>query len=68
MSTAIAFSEPAPPPIVPTRRFVPQQIDLSDFAQIEPLFRALLQRPVGTIDELGRWLADFSELTSAIDE
>jgi len=59
---------PAPRPIAPTRRFVPQQLDLADFAQIEPLFRALLDRPVATEDELGRWLADFSELTSAIDE
>jgi oligoendopeptidase F len=68
MTNTIASNQPAPPPAVPNRRFVPQQVDLADFSQIEPLFRALLDRPVGTAEELGRWLADFSELTSAIDE
>jgi oligoendopeptidase F len=68
MTDTIAPNRPAPPPAVPTRRFVPQQIDLADFSHIEPLFRALLDRAVGTVEDLGRWLADFSELTSAIDE
>jgi len=68
MSHAAITKEPAPPPPVLSRRFVPHQIDLADFSQIEPLYRALLDRPVETAEELGRWLADFSELTSAIDE
>jgi oligoendopeptidase F len=68
MTHMITTDEPAAPLAVSTRRFVPRQIDLADFSQIQPLFRALLDRAVGTVDELGRWLADFSELTSAIDE
>ncbi len=50
------------------RTFVPQQFDASDFSQIEPLFKQLLERPVATTEQLEKWLADASELTSVIDE
>jgi oligoendopeptidase F len=50
------------------RRFVPKDIDLSDWAQIEPLIDTLLARPVNSPAELERWLADFSETYAAVDE
>src|ERR1019366_4603513 len=56
----------APPP--PARKFVPAQIDLSDFNQIEPLYRTLLERPLNSALEIEQWLLDFSELSAAIDE
>ncbi|HEX8911479.1 MAG TPA: M3 family oligoendopeptidase [Humisphaera sp.] len=64
--TATAAPAVAAPP--PARRFVPADLDLADFARIEPLFRALLDRPVDTADQLERWLADASELSAAVDE
>lgn len=51
-----------------TRKFVPSDIDLSNFAAIEPLFTALLSRPTETAAQLESWLADASELVAAIDE
>jgi oligoendopeptidase F len=50
------------------RSFVPQEIDLSDWSQIEPLTQALLDRRINSVGELEKWLLDFSELSSAIDE
>lgn len=52
------------------RRFVPAQIDLGDWAQIQPLFDRLeTQAPLAkTVPELERWLLDWSELNAALDE
>ena len=55
-------------PASPTRRFVPADIDLADVTRIEPLYRALLDRPLDTPEQLEAWLADASELTAAVDE
>lgn len=52
----------------PVRHFVPQEIDLSDFDQLEPLYRELHERPIATADELEKWLLDFSELSAAVSE
>jgi oligoendopeptidase F len=52
----------------PRRSFVPQQLDVSDFTQLEPLYRALLDRPVDMPERLERWLADVSELSAVVDE
>lgn len=57
----------AAPPL-PVRRFVPVKIDLSDFNQIEPLYQALLERPLGSTQQIEQWLLDFSELSAAVDE
>ncbi len=57
----------AAPPL-PVRKFVPVKIDLSDFEQIEPLYRALLERPLNSAEQIEKWLLDFSELSAAVDE
>jgi oligoendopeptidase F len=54
--------------VAPVRHFVPETIDLSDFSQIDPLYQKLLGRPLESTGDLERWLADFSELTAAVDE
>src|SRR4051794_20305168 len=56
----------APPPR--PRTFVPAQFDPADWSKAEPLYRELLARPVGSAAELRRWLGDFSELASVMDE
>jgi oligoendopeptidase F len=55
-------------PATPDRRFVPRNIDLADFSQIEPLYQSLLARPLDDRQQLGQALLDFSELTAAVDE
>jgi len=52
------------------RRFVPEQIDLGDWAQIAPLFDQLQSRAAGcnSIAELENWVLDWSELSAALDE
>jgi oligoendopeptidase F len=48
--------------------FVPADLDGTRWDQIEPLGRALLERPVGSVEDLERWLVDRSELDAACSE
>ena len=52
------------------REFVPEKIDLGDFAQIAALFDALEARAprCKSADRLQRWLLDSGELSAALDE
>ncbi len=52
------------------RHFVPEQIDLGDWAQIAPLFETLQARGTGckTLAELEKWVLDWGELSAALDE
>ena len=52
----------------PRRLFVPTDLDVSDVSQLEPLYVALLERPVDTPEQLERWLNDVSELVAVVDE
>src|SRR5438128_994589 len=52
----------------PRRKFVPQDLKVTDFSVVEPLYLALLERPINSAGELEKWLADFSELTAVVDE
>ena len=53
---------------VPVRVFVPHELDPSDFANLDPLYRSLLDRQIHSGAEMERWLADLSELTAVVDE
>ena len=50
------------------RRFVPENIDLAEFSNLEPMYRGLLERSLDTAAEGEKWLVDYSELTSVVDE
>lgn len=54
--------------IVDARKFVPKNLDPSDFSQLEPLYQKLLSRTLNDAAEADQWLTDFSELTAAVDE
>jgi len=54
--------------VVPKRQFVPAQFDPADWAQIQPLADQLMSLKISSAEELKRFLLDFSELTSVIDE
>ncbi len=48
--------------------FIPANLDCSDWSQLEPLFQALLDRPLESVADLKQWLADFSDLDAEVDE
>jgi oligoendopeptidase F len=50
------------------RRFVPSDMDPFNFPELERLYRMLMDRKISTVEEMNRWLADFSELFSFVDE
>ncbi|MEE8178331.1 MAG: M3 family metallopeptidase, partial [Acidobacteriota bacterium] len=50
------------------RKFVPKAADMGDWSQIEPLYGALLQSNVSSVEELEQWLLDYSELGAALNE
>jgi oligoendopeptidase F len=52
----------------PTAPFVAADFDASDFAHIEPLGRALLERPIDSAAALRRWVVDAAELFEFVDE
>lgn len=52
----------------PTRTFVPATLDVTNFAELEILFRELLDRPLESASNAEQWLEDFSELFSVIYE
>ncbi len=56
------------PTAMPTRTFVSDDLDPSDWGQLEPLYRGLLDRPIGSPEGLRQWLADFSELSAVVSE
>jgi oligoendopeptidase F len=49
-------------------QFVPEQLDCADFAALEPLYQALLNRPLDSIESLTAWLEDSSALSALVDE
>jgi oligoendopeptidase F len=51
-----------------TTDFVPPQLDATAWERIEPYWRALMDREVGSPAELERWLVDRSELEAACSE
>ncbi|MBL8963133.1 MAG: M3 family oligoendopeptidase, partial [Phycisphaerae bacterium] len=50
------------------RDFVPADLDATSWEVIEPYWRSLLERPVGSIDALESWILDRSELDAACSE
>ena len=53
---------------VPPRKFVPAEINVADFSQLQPLYEQLLARPLTTVAQTETWLMDLSELSSVVDE
>jgi oligoendopeptidase F len=49
-------------------RFVPADVDATSLAAVEPLFRALLDRPVKDARAFGVWVEDRGELYAALGE
>ena len=48
--------------------FVPAGLDPADWAQLEPLYQQLLDRPLEQPSDIERWLLDLSALSAAVSE
>src|SRR4051794_40733389 len=57
-------------PAYKPRRFLPRELDLGDWQQVEPMFNQLEARltPAATTSDLEGWLLEWSELSAALDE
>jgi oligoendopeptidase F len=50
------------------RSFLPDELDLGDWATVQPFVEKLLAREVGAAEDLEQWLFDSSELQAAVSE
>src|SRR5687767_13932671 len=50
------------------RRWLPAGVELMTGEQIEPWYRRLLDPPIGSPEELERWLFDVGELNAAVGQ
>jgi len=57
-----------PDDIAARRTFVPRDIDLDDWSQIEPLYQQLAEREINSVDDAQQFLLDFSELGAVLAE
>ena len=48
--------------------FVSPELDCSDFANLEPLYQALLDRPIESPEDAEQWLIDLSDLQAVVSE
>jgi oligoendopeptidase F len=51
---------------VPANRFVPEGFDPSDTDALEALVKELLDRPIGSSDDLREWIYDMGEIASQV--
>ncbi len=63
-TTAATEYEPEPFP----RSFLPPGLKFAAWAEIEPWYRKLLDRPIGSPTELEAWLHDVGELNGAVNQ
>ncbi|MET0394377.1 MAG: M3 family oligoendopeptidase [Chitinophagaceae bacterium] len=50
------------------RHFLPDNFVLTDWASLEPYFKELAERPIGSAADLEQWLKDTSELEAVVSE
>ena len=50
------------------RKFLPEDFRITDWTALEPYFQDLLNRPIGSKQDLEGWLKDSSELEAVIGE
>ncbi|HEU0111056.1 MAG TPA: M3 family oligoendopeptidase [Flavisolibacter sp.] len=50
------------------RNYLPANFKITDWSTLEPYFKELLERPIGSRQELESWLRDISELEAVIGE
>ncbi len=48
--------------------WLPNEAEFKTWDQVEPWYRSLLERPIGSTEELERWLVDLGELNGAVSQ
>lgn len=59
---------PAYSPAVHPHQWLPAQLDLQTWEQIEPHYRQLLERPIHSAEDLQTWLRDVGELNGIVSQ
>ncbi len=54
--------------VKPQRKFVPADLDVADWSQVEPIVKQLTSDPIESPAQLEAWLAKMSEVSSVLDE
>jgi len=52
----------------PVSTFVPLALDASRWESVQPLYQALMDRPIASVSELETWIIDRGELDAALNE
>ncbi len=55
-------------PVRPVRKFLPETFKIEKWDTLEPFFRDLSDRVIGDAEALEKWLQDWSELVSVVEE
>ncbi len=50
------------------RHYVPADFEISDWNDLEPYFKELVERPVDSAQDLEKWMKDMSELEAVVSE
>src|SRR5690349_16211166 len=50
------------------RQYVPAGFSITDWNSLEPFFKELAERPIGSVAELEKWMKDMSELEAVVSE
>src|SRR6478735_3536739 len=50
------------------RTYLPEDFKVTDWQNLEPYFKELLDRPLNSKEELEKWLKDMSELEAVVGE
>src|SRR5690606_2371611 len=50
------------------RHFLPEQLSIQSFSDIEPFFKELTNRDITSLENLKKWLSDRSELDAVLEE
>jgi oligoendopeptidase F len=51
-----------------SRKFLPEEFKVTDWQNLEPYFKELLDRPINSKQDLEKWLEDISELEAVVGE
>ncbi len=62
------MAETAYAPEVFPHRWLPNEAEFKTWGQVEPWYRSLLARPIGSPEDLEAWLFDLGELNGAVSE
>jgi oligoendopeptidase F len=61
-------AQPTAVPQKNSRKYIGAKVDFDSWNSLQPFYDDLKNRPISSLDELKKWIIDFSELDAAISE